>query len=157
MPSNQKSSKTPLTFLRRVIQVISFILIHYVILESIFDTQLTAFQQIFRAVPFLHTANDAWSGGAGFIEYIFWSLTQGKVPYLFIGLIGIFSILFGRFTCGWLCPTGLVQDILPLFTREHKQFSIETDRQLKKLKIYLFILLVIIIAPLGYYLRNDPY
>jgi len=46
-----------------------------------------------------------------------------EVPFAVLGFFFIFGSLFGRFVCGWLCPFGLVQDLLhkiPLF-RKRKQ------------------------------------
>lgn len=35
-----------------------------------------------------------------------------KVPFAVLGFFFIFGSLFGRFVCGWLCPFGLLQDLL---------------------------------------------
>ncbi len=46
-----------------------------------------------------------------------------EVPFAVLGFFFIFGSLLGRFVCGWLCPFGLVQDLLykiPLF-RKRKQ------------------------------------
>ena len=46
-----------------------------------------------------------------------------KVPFAALGFLFIFGSIFGRFVCGWLCPFGLLQDLLhkiPLF-RKRKQ------------------------------------
>lgn len=46
-----------------------------------------------------------------------------KVPFAALGFLFIFGSIFGRFVCGWLCPFGLLQDLLhkiPVF-RKRKQ------------------------------------
>lgn len=46
-----------------------------------------------------------------------------EVPFAVLGFFFIFGSIFGRFVCGWLCPFGLLQDLLhkiPLF-RKKKQ------------------------------------
>lgn len=46
-----------------------------------------------------------------------------RVPFAVLGFLFIFGSVFGRFVCGWLCPFGLLQDLLhkiPLF-RKRKQ------------------------------------
>ena len=53
------------------------------------------------------------------------ALNERKVQVTFavLGFLFIFGSVFGRFVCGWLCPFGLVQDLLhkiPVF-RKRKQ------------------------------------
>ena len=46
-----------------------------------------------------------------------------QVPFAVLGFLFIFESIFGRFVCGWLCPFGLLQDLLhkiPVF-RKKKQ------------------------------------
>ncbi len=46
-----------------------------------------------------------------------------QIPFAVLGFFFVFGSLLGRFVCGWLCPFGLVQDLLhkiPLF-RKRKQ------------------------------------
>jgi len=46
-----------------------------------------------------------------------------QVPFAVLGFLFIFGSFFGRFICGWLCPFGLVQDLLhkiPLFRKMKK-------------------------------------
>ncbi len=45
------------------------------------------------------------------------------VPFAVLGFFFIFGSLLGRFVCGWLCPFGLVQDLLykiPLFRKKKR-------------------------------------
>ncbi|MBQ7359311.1 MAG: 4Fe-4S binding protein [Lachnospiraceae bacterium] len=47
-----------------------------------------------------------------------------QVPWAVLGFLFIFGSLFGRFVCGWLCPFGLVQDLLykiPTFGKSHSE------------------------------------
>lgn len=44
-----------------------------------------------------------------------------EIPFAVLGFFFIFGSLFGRFVCGWLCPFGMVQDLLhkiPLFKKK---------------------------------------
>lgn len=46
-----------------------------------------------------------------------------RVPFAVLGFFFIFGSLFGRFVCGWLCPFGLLQDLLhkiPVFCKKKK-------------------------------------
>lgn len=46
-----------------------------------------------------------------------------RVPFGALGFLFLFGSLLGRFVCGWLCPFGLVQDLLykiPLFRKKKR-------------------------------------
>lgn len=46
-----------------------------------------------------------------------------QVPFAVLGFLFIFGSIFGRFVCGWLCPFGLLQDLLhkiPLFKKRKR-------------------------------------
>lgn len=46
-----------------------------------------------------------------------------QVPFAMLGFFFVFGSVFGRFVCGWLCPFGLVQDLLhriPLFRKRKR-------------------------------------
>ena len=46
-----------------------------------------------------------------------------QVPFAMLGFFFLFGSVFGRFICGWLCPFGLVQDLLhkiPLFRKRKR-------------------------------------
>lgn len=46
-----------------------------------------------------------------------------QVPFAVLGFLFIFGSIFGRFVCGWLCPFGLLQDLLhkiPIFRKIKK-------------------------------------
>ena len=49
-----------------------------------------------------------------------------QVPFAVLGFLFVFGSIFGRFVCGWLCPFGLLQDLLhkiPLFRKKKKLLS----------------------------------
>ncbi len=64
-------------------------------------------------------------------------------------LIVFFTLLIGRFFCGYICPLGTTLDLTqPLFNKDHKT-SVSADFPgLRKVK-YLFLLLLLVAALLG--------
>jgi len=50
----------------------------------------------------------------GMLQYF---AANHRFPWFLIGFVGIIGLLSGRFTCGWLCPWGFVQDITNFFKR----------------------------------------
>lgn len=65
-----------------------------------------------------------------------------QVPFAVLGFFFLFGSLLGRFVCGWLCPFGLVQDLvhkIPLFKKKKR---LPGHRILKYGKYVVLVLLV---------------
>lgn len=81
------------------------------------------------------------------------SADKSTLFYVF-GILLLYAIMFGRFICGWLCPFGLIQELL---------YKIKTPK-LKKSKItrilsyfkYVILVFFVIIVPVTYALRDVP-
>lgn len=70
-----------------------------------------------------------------------------KFSFYVVGFLILFGSIFGRFICGWLCPFGLIQDLLykiPFF-RKHK--NPPGHKALIWLK-YIILAVFVIILPL---------
>jgi len=69
-----------------------------------------------------------------------------KLPYYVLGILIIFGLLLGRVICGFLCPFGLLQEILyKIPTPKLKKSSV--TRRLSYLK-YIFLAVFVVIIPL---------
>ncbi len=69
-----------------------------------------------------------------------------KMAFYMLGILMLFGSVFGRFVCGWLCPFGLVQDLLykiPLFK---KRKNLPGHKRLVWLK-YIILLVFVIALP----------
>ncbi len=55
--------------------------------------------------------------------------------------------LLGRFVCGWLCPFGLIEDLLHKIPFPKKIGAFKGDKLLRKLK-YLILLVFVILLPM---------
>ncbi len=74
-----------------------------------------------------------------------------KIPYYILGTILLLGVLFGRFICAFLCPFGLLQELLyKLPVRKVKKCKV--TRALSWLK-YVILLVFVIIIPL---LKLEP-
>lgn len=74
--------------------------------------------------------------------------SKTKTVYYVIGIILLYGLIFGRTICGWLCPFGLIQDML----YKIKSFKIKKSHftyLLSRLK-YLLLVGLVIILPLVY-------
>lgn len=65
-----------------------------------------------------------------------------QVPFAALGFLFLFGSLLGRFVCGWLCPFGLVQDLLHKIPLFRKQKRLPCHHILKYGKYAVLILLV---------------
>ena len=146
---NVKIRNHLITIFRRIIQIIAFILINYVLLELIFSINLIALDGLLKILPILNSPRNPISNGAGFLEYIFFSITEGIIPFFLIGLLIIIILFTGRFFCGWICPIGTIQDACAAIPTEKKTLKISTHKSLLKIKYAIVIFLVIILVPLG--------
>jgi len=67
-----------------------------------------------------------------------------EIPFAVLGFFFIFGSIFGRFICGWLCPFGLVQDLLHKIPILKKRKQIPYHSVFKYGKYVVLIGLVII-------------
>ncbi len=75
--------------------------------------------------------------------------TSGKtVPYYVVGIILLYAILFGRWICGFLCPFGLIQDLIHKI-KTPKVGKSRLTRAFSYLK-YVILLFFVILIPLVY-------
>ena len=75
------------------------------------------------------------------------SLAEGKHNYI-LGILGLFGLMLGRTICGFLCPMGLLQELLYKIKTPKLRKSMAT-KVLSYLKYFLLAVMVIII-PIGF-------
>ena len=73
--------------------------------------------------------------------------SEHKITFYVSGFLIFIGALCGRFVCGWLCPFGLVQDLLHKIPFQKKITTFKGDRLLRWLK-YAVLLVFVIILPL---------
>ncbi len=67
-----------------------------------------------------------------------------EIPFAVLGFFFVFGSILGRFVCGWLCPFGLLQDLLhkiPLF-RKRKQLPFHSILKYGKYVVLFGLVLV---------------
>ncbi|MEG0767217.1 MAG: 4Fe-4S binding protein, partial [Clostridia bacterium] len=70
-----------------------------------------------------------------------------KFPYYVVGFLLFFGAVLGRAVCGFLCPFGLVQDLLYRipFLKRYKRKSLPGHRALVWMKYVLLIVFVVLL------------
>ena len=66
----------------------------------------------------------------------------GQFPFFILGFLGLIGIVFGRAACGWLCPFGLMQDLM--FKIRSKKFLIPKFFSYFK---YVFLVVLVLVLP----------
>lgn len=70
------------------------------------------------------------------------------------GILLLYSILFGRMICGWLCPFGLIQELLYKI-KSPKLKKSPVTRLLSYLK-YVILVVFVLIIPISYAIKDLP-
>ena len=71
-----------------------------------------------------------------------------KFPYYVLGFLIFFGAVLGRAVCGFLCPFGLLQDLLNRIVPSRKKRSLKNDRKLRYVK-YIVLLVLVIAVPMA--------
>lgn len=68
-----------------------------------------------------------------------------KFAFYVAGFLMFIGALMGRFVCGWLCPFGLIQDLLHKIPFPKKIKTFRGDKLLRKLKYFVLAAFVILL------------
>ena len=74
--------------------------------------------------------------------------------YYVCGILVLYSVLFGRMICGWLCPFGLIQELL-YKVKTPKLKKSPVTRILSYLK-YVILVFFVFIVPIVYAFKDTP-
>ena len=67
-----------------------------------------------------------------------------RVPFYVLGTLMLFGVLLGRLVCGFLCPFGLIQDLLAKIPVKKIKIPKKADTILRGLKYVLLVLFVVL-------------
>lgn len=134
-----------LRMLRRFIQIGFFLAINAYIFVSWFHMPnvtglFVAFRDILPTLPILSPLIDApYSVIAGSFDTMQQAFSTGLFPFFTLGAMIIILIFVGRAPCGWICPIGTIQDFVTLPKKKKVRPSPGTEKELRKVKIYIFV------------------
>ncbi len=82
------------------------------------------------------------------------SASNVKAPYYVFGIIMLYGLLFGRWICGFLCPFGLIQELL----HKIKTPKLKKGKLTRILSYFKYVILVVFvfIFPLLYMIKDFP-
>ncbi|MDX1798034.1 MAG: 4Fe-4S binding protein [Candidatus Lokiarchaeia archaeon] len=141
------------TIFRRIIQIIAFLIINYIILELVFSINLIGLKGILTVFPVLNSPRNPLSNGTGIVEMIFYMFTDGIIPIFLIGVFILIILFTNRFFCGWICPVGTIQDACAAIPSKKKTIRIAggifNHKSLLKIKYVIVIFVLLLVVPLA--------
>ncbi|MEA4973305.1 MAG: 4Fe-4S binding protein [Candidatus Metalachnospira sp.] len=81
------------------------------------------------------------------------STSNKKIPFYIVGTLLLFGVLFGRFICGFLCPFGLIQELLYKIPSP----KIKKNRITKVLSKLKYIILVVIAVVFSFLFKEPAF
>ena len=142
---------------RRMIQLYSALL-HNAHLRGFIDGEIYQGKAKYACVPGLNCYSCPAAAGACPLGALQNALASSghKAGWYIFGILLLFGTILGRTICGWLCPFGLIQELL------HKLpvFKIKKNRVTRVLSYVKYIILAVFVIaiPLWYGLNQDiPY
>ncbi|MHA1224924.1 MAG: 4Fe-4S binding protein [Candidatus Heimdallarchaeaceae archaeon] len=82
-------------------------------------------------------------------EALQYAITFWIFPYLAISVFALFGTIFGKTTCGWVCPFGLVQDLFSYIPIKKKKVSKPTNKTLSKIGVTIVVFIMIMAFIIG--------
>lgn len=77
-----------------------------------------------------------------------------KTPVYILGILALFGVMLGRTICGFLCPTGLIQDLL--YKIKTPKFGKNRITRILSYFKYVLLIALVVAVPLAYMLQSTP-
>lgn len=154
MDKKRSGPRFPRPTTRRLVQLYSALL-HNAHIKGFIDGKLYQGQAKYACVPGLNCYSCPGAAGAcplGALQNALAS-TGHRAGWYVLGILLLFGVTLGRTICGWLCPLGLIQDLLHKIPAPKIRKSAVT-RALSKVK-YVILALFVVALPLWYGIQYD--
>ncbi|MGY5859785.1 MAG: 4Fe-4S binding protein [Candidatus Thorarchaeota archaeon] len=140
--------------LRRFIQIGFFVAINAYILASWNMPNVSRFfisiRDMLPSLPILSPLEAPFAAIAGSFDTLQQEFTTGLFPFFTLGAMIIILIFVGRAPCGWICPIGTMQDFITLPKRTKVRPAPGTEKELRKVKMYIFVIVVGLAVWIGF-------
>lgn len=139
----KKIKKHRISTARRIMQVISFLLIF----GGLFNIAATHI-----ILPIVSPFGNPYTTVGGAWAFLEIMITAGVFPAFAIMTIALSALLVGRFFCGWVCPLGTIYDFESFFVDEEKKVRVSrpTNKGFYKLSLILAGIFLFLSVSIGY-------
>jgi polyferredoxin len=121
---------------RRIVQLLSFLLFVAVVFG------LGPFPAVLPVMFTLGLQQQALGDAFAMLQVM---LNEGVFPWIPLASFFLVAALLGRSLCGWVCPFGLVQDIVGFFKKKHMEILPRTHNWMVYIK-YVVLLVILIVS-----------
>jgi polyferredoxin len=122
--------------LRKVVQFASFLLFVAVVFG------LGPFAVVLPVMFTLGLQQQAFGDAFAMLQVM---LSEAVFPWIPLASFFLVAAFLGRSLCGWVCPFGLVQDLMEYVKRRHLEISVRTHNWMIYIK-YLVLLVVLVVS-----------
>ena len=126
--------------IRKIVQVVSSV----TLLGAGFGISRSAI-----TLPILLTLGHSDKTVVGAFDAIQEMFAEPILPWMPLAIFILFSVLAGRVTCGWICPFGLLQDLIGEVSAKHREVSLRTHKGSLKVKYVILSMTVFVSGSLG--------
>lgn len=134
-------------WIRRVVQLSSF---------TLFNAGIWGLGPWPIILPILVYFDSSTKTVTGSFELLEYMLSEAVMPWIALASIFLFAVLFGRVTCGWICPLGFIQDMLTHLRIGRWQPSLRTHNSLKTVKYGVLLIVLLITGSIAVTTVSNP-
>jgi len=155
----------PIVIIRRCTQLLFLVLLNLLLFYDIlkplnndfinntllpfFDNVLNFLKTYLPELPIEQSAASPFTTIPSAFDVMQLRATLPEFPFLEIGIMLIIAALVGRGFCGWVCPFGLLQDVLEKIPTPKYRVSHTTNRELAQIKYIFLAFTLILISWIG--------
>jgi len=132
---------------RLVVQLVSLLLLNGLLLVQLYpDLKL---ERYVAPLPILLSINAPANLAYGSLDLIQVALASPAAPWVALASMFVIGAILGRAFCGWVCPMGLVQDMVTAAKGSLGQVNLRTHESGKRLKYFVLGFALLISVSLG--------
>ena len=120
---------------RRIVQVLSFLLFVAVVFG------LGPFPVVLPVMFTLGLQQQTMGDAFAMLQAM---LSEAVFPWIPLASFFLVAALLGRSLCGWVCPFGLVQDIVAFFKKKHMEILPRTHNSMANIKYFVLLGVLIV-------------